>query len=224
MSTVLIIIAVVAAVAAVLGLGVGAMVMLGAKSGQKALTAADPPKQIGGGGGPDVLTASVKDLRRGAVVQVSGFGDDFEDVQLEVEGYTRYSRGRDEWHVLQATYKDRPVGLGWDEGQGALRVLAYKHLRGKRLADLGLSPEQLAGLKKGDTVEALGQTWTVEDAEEALSHKDGTGFGKEHQSWELAASDGKQVLRLEQWGDDAPEASLGERIDPAGIEIFRVKG
>ncbi|MCA8922875.1 MAG: DUF4178 domain-containing protein [Planctomycetes bacterium] len=223
MSFALILLLIVAAVGTV-GLGVGVVVVKAASN--KQLAAAPAPKQLTADGlaDADVLDATVKDLRKGALLEVTGFGDSFEDVQLEVEAYTRYSRERDEWHELQSSYQGRPVAIVWDEERGVLRVWAVKHLRGTALADVGLDLEALEGLAKGATVEGAGETWTLDDAGKAYSHSNGTGFGKEHRSWELLSGDQRKILRIERWGDDLPTVSLGEAMEPDGMTIYRVKG
>ncbi|MEZ6183587.1 MAG: DUF4178 domain-containing protein [Planctomycetota bacterium] len=224
MSFALILLLIVAAVGTV-GVGVG-VVVLKAASGNKQLGAAPAPKQIGAGGlaDDDVLDATVKDLKRGALIEVTGFGDSFEDVQLEVEAFTRYSRARDEWFELASTYAGRPVALVWDEERGPLRLWAYKARRQGDLADFGLTPDTVEGLAQGQTVDVGGEAYTVDDVGKTLSHKDGTGFGKEHRTWELLSPDKKTQLWIEQWGDEAHQVSKGELIDPDAVTIYRSKG
>lgn len=217
---ILILVALIGAAGAV---GVGVVVVKAASNRQ--LTAAPAPKQIEAGGlaDGDVLDSTVKDLKRGALIEVTGFGDEFEDVQLEVEAYTRYARARDEWHELQSSYRARQVGILWDVEAGTDRVWAAKHLRGKSLADIGQDAAGFDALTKGASIEVDGTSYSVTDVDKALSHKDGTGFGKEHRSWELLAADGKSLLRVEQWRDDAHLVTLCEALDPAAITIYRLK-
>lgn len=218
---ILILVALIGAAGAV---GVGVVVVKAASNRQ--LTAAAAPKQIAAGGlaDADVLEATVKDLKKGALIEVTGFGDEFEDVQLEVEAYTRFSRARDEWHELQSSYRGRQVAILWDEEAGALRVWTAKDLRGKGLGDLGLEADAFDALTKGASVEVDGASYALTDVDKAFSHSNGTGFGKEHRSWELLKADGKGLLRVERWGDDAHLVTECEALDPAAITIYRVKG
>lgn len=187
----------------------------------------------GGGGGPmaprlpvrseDVLRANVRDVRKGGLLHLPGFGDDYEDLDLEVERYTRFSRGRDEWHELAGTYRNRAVGLEWHLERGEPQVFLYKKLRGHTLADVGLSEERLESLGEGSH-EHEGVAYRLTAAEEALSHADGLGFGKGHRTWELRSPDGARLLRIERWGEKPHQVSLGERTDPSTIQIYKVKG
>lgn len=176
--------------------------------------------------GPGALPSPplLRDLRPGGLVRLVGFGDDFEDVQLEVERYTRVTRGRDEWHELAGTYRARAVGLEWELERSELLVYGYKKLRGEKLPDLGLEPAALEGWKPGDKVQVGGEEWLVAGAGRTLAHENGIGFGKEHHSWELKREDRARLIRIERWGDEPPAVSRGERIDPSTITIFRARG
>jgi hypothetical protein len=214
--------AIVALVAGVVGVVVGFL------AGRATMVAAGPAGLPGGAGGTkglpmrheDVIRANPKDLRKGGLVTAKNFGDDFEDADLEFDAYTKYTRDREEWHELRADYRNRHVGLGWTpDGE----LYALKHLKTKRVGDVGLSVEQVVSLTKGAQVEAAGATYQVLGAGKCLSHDNGTGFGKELEAWDLVTADRKQLLRVERRGDDEPVVTEGEKVDPSDIEIFRVK-
>lgn len=171
--------------------------------------------------GPGALPAPplVRDLRVGGLVGLAGFGDEFEDVQLELERYTRYTRGREEWHELAGTYRGRAVGLDWELERGEMCLYGMKHLRGEKLEALGLTLEALEQAKPGDQL----QDWLLVAAGKTLAHENGIGFGKELTTWELKSADKKHVARIERWEQEPPAVSRGERIDPATVTIFRTR-
>lgn len=202
------------AVGGVLALvGVVAVVAVVARRAPKAL----PMKEH------DVLRASLEDVRKGGLLHVRNMGDDFEDVDFEVERMDRYAAGREEWSFIEGTYKNRPVGLEWQRVRGSLRAWEHKRLRALTAEQVGLGGDALEGLAVGKTHEHEGVTYTVDLAGKALRHENGTGFGKEHLAWRLITQDGKKVLHVERWGDKPPVASLGDAIDPAMVEIYKVK-
>lgn len=197
-----------ALVLGVVGVGVGLAIAASRRGGAPAL----PGPRLGG----ELLAGRLQDVRKGGLIQVGGMGDDFEDLDLEVERADKYSLGREAWHVLETTYRGRPVGVEWSEDRGALAVYAHKRLR-RPLSELGLDPATL-GQAREVTVD--GHTLALAHEGKAFRHDNVTGFGKEHQAWAYFSADRKHVLRVERWGDQTT-ASLGERIEPSTIRVFR---
>lgn len=220
----LLIVAVVAALGVGLGVGIGVALAM-SRRGPAQLGAEPELSRLPATMGPGALPAPplLRDLRTGGLIGLSGFGDEFEDVQLEIDRYTRITRGRDEWHELAGTYRTRAVGIEWELERGELLVWAFKRLRGERLEDVGLDPAALESWKPGQTAQAAGQEWLVAGLGRALAHENGIGFGKEHLTWELRDPDKQRILRVERWGDEPHAVTRGERIDPATITIYRAK-
>lgn len=210
--------AITAVVAGVVGFVAGAATMAVARRGAGGVAApALPLKEH------DVLRASLRDVRKGGLLHVRNMGDDFEDVDFEVERYDRHAAGRDEWHLIEGTYKNRPVAIEWQTVRGALRAWEHKRLRALTPEQVGLGGDALAALAPGKAHTHEGVAYQVEVAGKALSHEGGAGFGKEHEAWRLVSQDGKRVLHVERWGGKPATAWLGEAIDPAMVEIYRVK-
>jgi hypothetical protein len=204
--------------AGVVGFVAGAVTMAVARRGGGGIAPpALPARQ------DDVLRASLKDVRRGGLLHIKAGGEGFEDVDLEVERFDRYEAGRDEWGLAEGTFQNHPYGLEWQEVRGDLRAWAHKRLRALTAEQVGLGAQALAALAVGKAHTHAGVTYTVELAGKALRHEGGTGFGKEHDAWRLTSADGKRVLRLERWDDKPAAASLGEAIDPADVEIYKVR-
>ncbi len=207
-----------AVVAGVVGFVAGAATMAVARRGSAGVVPPALPTKEN-----DVLRASLEDVRAGGLLHVRNMGDDFEDVDFEVERFDRYAAGRDEWHLVEGTYKNRPIGLEWQRVRGALRAWEHKRLRALTPEQVGLGGPALGALAVGATHAHEGATYTVEVAGKALRHDGGTGFGKEHQAWRLVSQDGKKVLHVERWGDKPPVAWQGDAIDPGMVEIYKVK-
>lgn len=206
-----------AVVAGVVGFVAGAAAMVMGRRGAAIVPKALPVKEN------DVLRASLEDVRAGGLLHVRNMGDAFEDVDIEVERFDRYAAGRDEWHLLEGTYKNRPVALEWQKTRGVLRAWEHKRLRALTPEQVGLGGPALEALAVGATHTHDDASYQVEVAGKALRHDGGTGFGKEHLAWRLVTADGKKVLHVERWGDKPPVAWTGEAIDPSMVEIYKVK-
>lgn len=207
-----------AVVAGVVGFVAGAATVAAARRGGAGVVPPALPTKEN-----DVLRASLEDVRKGGLLHVRNMGDDFEDVDFEVERFDRYVAGRDEWHLVEGTYKNRPIALEWQKVRGALRAWEQKRLRALTAEQVGLGGDALAALAPGKTHAHEGTTYTVEVAGKALRHDGGTGFGKEHEAWRLVTQDGKKVLHVERWSGKPAVAWTGDAIDPAMVEIYKVK-
>lgn len=207
-----------AVVAGIVGFVAGAATVAAARRGGAGVVPPALPTKEN-----DVLRASLEDVRKGGLLHVRNMGDDFEDVDFEVERFDRYVAGRDEWHLVEGTYKNRPIALEWQKVRGALRAWEQKRLRALTAEQAGLGGDALAALAPGTTHTHEGATYTVEVAGKALRHDGGTGFGKEHEAWRLVTQDGKKVLHVERWSGKPAVAWTGDAIDPAMVEIYKVK-
>lgn len=213
-----------AVVAGVVGFIAGAFTVATSRRGARSLAADDGrSRALSTSSGGDLLSATIKDVRKGGLVQVSNMGDAGEDVDLEVERYDRHVAGRDEWHLLDGTYKKRHVALEWQDVRGVLRLFEHKHLRALTPEQVGLGGPALAALAPGGEHVHDGVTYVVESAGKAHRHENGTGFGKEYEAWRLVSKDQKRVLHVERWAGKPATASIGEAADPQVLQIFRVR-
>jgi hypothetical protein len=172
---------------------------------------------------PKLFNATLEDTSKGGLLHLVNLGDDAETLDVEVERHDRYVAGREEWHQLETTYRNRLIAIEWQKARGVLRAWAHRKLRALSLADVGLTEETLAALKPGQTLAHGGATYTVDVAGKALRHENGTGFGKEHDAWRLVTPDAQRVLHIERWSGKPVTASVGEAIDPAVVEVHRAR-
>jgi hypothetical protein len=173
----------------------------------------------------EALRATLRDVRKGGVVCLGGFGDEGDDLHLFIDGYLRCERGREEWHELEGDYRGRRVGLEWREGDGgALRVVAFGK---RRIApeEVRLDPAALERAEKtpGTTVDVDGIPYKLERSGEALRHDDGHAMGVPIRTWDLVAPEQHGFVRVEREKDATPRVSIGKAIAADAVEIFRVK-
>src|SRR5581483_6326165 len=72
--------------------------------------------------GSECLRASCKDVALGGAIRLGAFGDEGEDVELQVARRTRVRLGESEWLELAGDYRGRTLAVEWQPR----RVVAYK--------------------------------------------------------------------------------------------------
>lgn len=176
----------------------------------------------------EALRATLRDVRKGGVICLGGFGDDGDDLHLFIDRYAFWERGRDAWHVLEGDYRGRRIGIEWREaegGGGALKVIAFRKLR-VALDELKVDPTVLERAEKtpGATIEIDGMAYRLERSGEGSRHDDGHGASVPIKAWDLVAPEQHGFARIERERDAPPRASIGKAIAADAVEIFRVKG
>jgi len=203
--------------------GAGAFFMLSASS-QAAIASTNPGNMPKGlpGGKIDVLQASVFDLRRGAVLVAKGFGDEFEDANLTIDAYNKFSGEGVDWHELVSEYAGRLAGLEWHEGGGARKLFALSQQRSLELSQVGLDGAGLDAIAEGASACFGGKTFHFAKKGEALFHTGGDGFGKKLEYWIF--KDGEAFLRVERRLEQQPQVSIGRPFSEDSFDIYRIRG
>lgn len=213
-------------VGAVVFVGGGALVFVILKASSNPALGVDRSKALADGrtddGGVDVLSASITDVRAGGMVKAAGFGDDFEDIHLEIDAYNRLSFNKENWHELVSQYKGRAVAVEWQERSGGRKVYGVRFHRGKELLDIGLQDADLDSLEDGRAVALDGIEYKLARSGEALFHKGGDGFGKKMNFWEFQAEEGG-LLRVERASDGTTTVSVAKPLNEAEFEVLRVR-
>jgi hypothetical protein len=178
-----------------------------------------------GGLPAEALRATLRDVRKGGVICLGGFGDEGDDLLLAVDSYARCARGGDDWHELEGRYRDRLVGVEWREAGASLKVVAYR-LRRVVPEEAGLDPEALFQAERvpGSTVAVRGVSYRLAGSGPALRHPGGHSAGVPLRTWDLVAEEQQGFVRIEREGDGPLSVSLGRSIAADAVEIRRMKG
>lgn len=216
MSITLVIIVVLVVVAA----GGAGVFMVVAAANRPTLTMEDTKALAndGGGGGVDVLSASVTDVRAGGLVSAESFGDDYESCNLMIDGYNHMKVGNDVWHEAISEYKARKVAIEWQKRGGKNHFYIVKYHRCKSLSDIGLSDGDLEGLGEGKSVTFENVEYKFKKSGDGLFHKGEAGFGKKFDYWLFDAGD-DQFLRIEKLPGADTTVSVAR---PTGEDQFSV--
>lgn len=201
----------------------GGMALLVSFSSKPAI-AMDDPKSLPGGG-VDVLTASITDVRKGGLISASAFGESFESADLEIDEYHRMTAGDEVWQELVTEFKGKRVAIEsrtGGTGDGVFQVLVH---RDEDLSKVGLEASALDSLGEGLTLQWGGQAHTWKRSGEAHHHRGGEGFGKAFTYHELWSEDGGFIrIELRKGADPVVSVARPSKADDYSVLRVRAKG
>ena len=167
---------------------------------------------------------TIKDARVGDVVAISGFGDEYDDVNFVIEKRNRYESGGVEWFELLGVYKGRQVWIEWEEDD-ALEITATTPERKLRLSQLNLTEEDLGRMDEEEStdnfVEWEGQKYYYNESCEAFYYKDCGGPGEGYYLWDFEGEDGESFLAAEKWEGEAFDLFTGKMIKPYNVKVYK---
>ncbi len=167
--------------------------------------------------GAETLRATVCDVKPGGAIRLAGFGDEGEDVVLEVGTLVPVRQGPEEWHELAGEYRSRLVRLEWKKKGGVTRVVAYSRTD-LPLAEVGIDAAALEGARPGSPpLAALGSTFRVEEAGDAIR-----GGALAVKTWVLHDDEKRRVMRVERAGEQPARASVGRVVAADAVEVVRL--
>lgn len=173
---------------------------------------------------PDLANMTIKDAHVGDIVTISGFGDDFDDVDFVIEKRNRYESGGFEWFELLGVYRGRQIWIDWEEDD-ALEITATSPDRELRLSALNITEEDLARMDEEESrdnfIEYEGQKFYYEESCEAGYFKDCAGSGEGFYMWDFAAEDGESFLAIEKWEGEPFSVFTGKVIKPYNVRVFK---
>jgi hypothetical protein len=166
--------------------------------------------------GAETLRATVCDVKPGGAIRLAGFGDDGEDVVLEVATLVPVRMGAEEWHELAGEYRSRHVRLEWKK-KGVTRVVAYARTD-LPLTEVGIDAAALEAARPGSPpLAALGSTFRIEEAGDAIR-----GGALAVKTWLLHDDEKRRVMRVERAGEQPPRASVGRVVAADAVEVVRL--
>ena len=187
-------------------------------AGKKSPSSAAPPSPS------DIIDATIRDARPGDIVSVTGFGDEYDDVDFVIERRNRYSSGGFEWFELLGVYKGRQIWIEWEEDD-ALRITATSPEREIRLASLGIGEEDLARMDEEESRENVleweGERYRYAESAEVFFHKDCAGPGEGFYMWDFESEDGRSVISVEKWEGEPFQVFSGRVIPPRDVKVFK---
>jgi hypothetical protein len=196
-------------------LAVVLFIILKKRSQARARNAAPPP---------DLANLTIKDARVGDVVSISGFGDEYDDVDFVIERRNRYESGGIEWYELKGAYRGRQVWIEWEDDDH-LEITASSPERELRLSQVNLTEEDLARMDQEESrdnfLEWEGRRFYYRDSCEAFFYRDGTGAGEGFYLWDFLDEAGEEFVSVEKWEGEPFAVFSGRTIQPYNVKVYK---
>jgi hypothetical protein len=186
-------------------------------------------KKKGGAGAPppvpkDLADVTIKDAMVNDIVSISGFGDEYDDVDFVIQKRNRYESNGYEWYELLGVYKGRQVWLDWEEDD-LLQITATSPDQQMRLSMLNLSEDDLARMDEEESrdnfVQWDGKRFYYRESCEAFFYKDCTGPGEGFYLWDFQEEDGERFLSIEKWEGEPFAVFTGKAIKPYNVKVYK---
>ncbi len=172
----------------------------------------------------DLANLTIVDARVGDAISIHGAGDDFDDLQFDVDRRNRYESGEEEWFEVSGKYRGRRVFVEYYEDD-VLEVSAVVDPQRLTLDDLGLAEEDLIRMdeeqSRSNRIEHDGQEWTYAGSQEIGYFRDGRGDGEGYYSWEFEGAGAERLLCIEKWEGAPFEVLIARKIHPDDVRVFR---
>ena len=166
----------------------------------------------------------VTDAQVGDSISISGAGDDYEDLNFDVDRKHRYDSGGDESFELSGLYRGRRGFLEVSQDD-QISVVLYAGNVKPELHDLGLSEEDLTRMDQNqDRAEVCqydGSRWNFQESGEVHFFREAGSTGEGFYSWEFWEESGARVFSVQKWEGAPFEVSLGRVVNADDVHVFR---
>lgn len=172
---------------------------------------------------PNLADADIRQAKVQDIVSISGYGDEFDDVDFVIEKKNRYESDGWEWYELLGVYQGRQVWIEWEEDD-ALEITATSPDRKIRLSSLNVEEDDLARMDEEESTDNFvileGEKFYYSDSCEVYYYKDCAGSGEGFYLWDFESEDGASRLSIEKWEDEPFKAYTGKRIQPFNVKVY----
>ncbi len=166
----------------------------------------------------------VTDAQVGDSISISGAGDDYEDLNFDVDRKHRYDSGGDESFELSGLYRGQRVFLEVSDDDQISVVLNAGKVK-PELHELGLNEEDLARVDenqdRAEVCEYDGRRWNFQESGEVQFFREEGSTGEGFYSWEFRDQSGARVLSVQKWEGEPFEVSLGQVVNADDVHVFR---
>lgn len=156
--------------------------------------------------GPDPLSQmTLRNLQKGYFL-------DYDMKTWEVTAYNYYEWGRDDiTHEWQLKSHDETIYLERETDDEDVWAISRKIPVGRVGHDI--IRQIVETDDPPDTIAFEGTTFYLEESGAGHFYKEGQGQGQGFVVWDYVDDSGKQLLSIEQWGEEEFEAALGEPVE-----------
>ena len=172
----------------------------------------------------DLTNLKITAARVGDMVSVTGAGDDFSDLDFQVDKHNQYEAGEKRWVELGGMYRNRRVYLEVLDGD-EIEVTAVLNPNKLTVDELGLNEQDLTELDQrqntGDNFEYQGKLFYYRFSREITLYRDGAPQPTGYYLWEFREDGGNRLLTIRKGEGEPFTASMGARVNPGDITVFR---
>ena len=166
----------------------------------------------------------VNDAQVGDSISIGGAGEDYEDLDFDVDRKHHYESGGDESFELSGIYRGRRLFLEVSEDDQTSVVLNTGKTK-PELHDLGLSEDDLTRMDenqdRAEFCEYDGSRWNFQESGEVHIFQEAGSPGETFYGWEFREEGGARVLSVQKWEGEPFEVSMGQVINPDEVHVFR---
>lgn len=166
----------------------------------------------------------IEDMQAGGVFSLRGFGQDLDDLDVEVLAKHGYDEDGYRWFELEGDAGGRKIWLTVEtDDETELSVTLDK----LSLDDLNLTQADLDRFAEDDDGDFgfRGQRYVYEDWGEAVFHRNcDESRGERFRYWEFETDDGASAMTVECWNDGTTECHLSQPLRQSQLTIYTVAG
>jgi len=171
----------------------------------------------------DLANLKVSDARAGDSISISGAGEQFSDLDFNVETRTDCQAGERHWFELSGKHRDRQIVLEVVQDVND-EVRLVREPRQLTLEDLGLSEDDLAQIDErqdtADNFQFRDKPWCFRFSKEMQSWRAGVPQSACY-FWRFEEEGGQRQILVRKPEGEPFSAELAERISPDDITIYR---
>jgi hypothetical protein len=174
--------------------------------------------------GVPAVDDSIRGVRVGDVLSITGLALEYDDVYFFVERLHRYTSDADTWHELICADGDNRIWVEWTDGYD-LFITATADSDPVGLESIGLTEEDLIDLDKAHSIDNFIEiddgSYYYRNSSEAYFYQDSRGPGVGFYVWDFIREQGDRVLSVTKWEGKPFEVSSSEVISPDRIIVYK---
>lgn len=166
----------------------------------------------------------IENMQAGGVFSLRGFGQDLDDLDVQVLSKHGYDEDGFRWFELEGDAGGRKIWLTVETDDETELSVTLEKLA---LSDLNLTQVDLDRFVEDDDGEInfRGRRYVYEDWGEAMFHRDcDESRGERFRYWEFETDDGTSALTVERWSDGSTECHLSQPLRHSQLTVYTVAG
>ena len=171
----------------------------------------------------DLTDVRLPDARIGDTVSIVGLGDDFDDLDFQIDRRHRYEAGDESWYEVSGEYRGTRLFVEFIQDDH-LEITVNRESTPRSLAEVGLDEETLIRMdeerRETNSFEWDGQRWHYQESGEVGFFANERGAGEGYYGWDFRGADGRR-LSVEKWEDEPFQVHVANVVREEDVRVFR---